>query len=64
MSEHRGSAGSRVFEVCLMALLSAMALYGAVHIILVIWIPLCIGLTILAAAAIMVALFRWRIGRF
>lgn len=37
--------------VCLSVLLGAMALYGAVRIIAAVWLPLCIGITALAAIA-------------
>lgn len=47
--------------VCLSVLLGAMALYGAVRIIAVVWLPLCIGVTAMAGLA--VAWFLIRRGR-
>lgn len=59
-----GTAGGRVLDICLLALLGAMALYGAVVIISIIWIPLCIGIAIIAAFALAISIFRWRTGRW
>lgn len=59
-----GAAGSRLLDICLLALLGTMALYGAVVILSAIWIPLCIGMATVAAIALAIGIFRWRIGRW
>jgi hypothetical protein len=59
-----GTAGSRVLDICLLALFGAMALYGAVVIISIIWIPLCVGIATIATIALAIGIFRWRTGRW
>ena len=51
-----GRIGSRLFDACLMVLLAAMALYGAVVILNAIWIYLCV-----LGAVIGVGFLIWRI---
>ena len=53
--EDPGSWIGRLVGWCFMALVAAMALYGAVAIVRSIWLFLCIGL---AAAAILAAIGR------
>lgn len=58
------TAGSRMLDICLLALFGAVALYGAVIIISTIWIPLCIGIAVIATVALAIGIFRWRTGRW
>ena len=54
--EDPGSWVSRLFGWCLLMLLAAMALYGAVAIVRSIWLFLCIGLAVAAVSAL-----AWRL---
>jgi hypothetical protein len=48
---------------CFGVLLASMALYGAVQVVASIWLPLCIGLAVIAAIGLLVALVVWRLRR-
>jgi len=54
--DNPGSWVGRLFGWCLLVLLAAMALYGAVAIVRSIWLFLCIGLAIVAISAVV-----WRL---
>ena len=51
MSGDPGGIGSRFMNLCVGLLLAAMALYGAVAIIKMIWVPLCIVVSAIATAS-------------
>lgn len=59
-SDDPGSWAGRVFGWCLLVLLAAMALEGAVQIMMSIWLPLTILAAVAGALWLLVA---WR-GRF
>ncbi|GAA1778249.1 hypothetical protein [Nostocoides vanveenii] len=59
--EDPGSWVGRLFGWCLLALLAAMALYGAVSIVRSIWLFLCIDL---AVAAVIAAVWRLLSSRY
>ncbi|MCF8785258.1 hypothetical protein [Rhodococcus ruber] len=48
MSDGSRGLGGRLLNVCIAILVSAMALYGAIYILRMIWVPLCITLATLA----------------
>lgn len=51
----------RFVAVCFAIFFAAMALYGAVHIVSSIWVPLCIGAAAIAVVVgVWVAARRWR----
>lgn len=54
-----GSMLERAVGVCFAVLLGAMALYGTVRLIALIWVPLCIGLCAVAAVIGGWVLLRW-----
>lgn len=59
-SENPGSWAGRLFGWCLLVLLAAMALYGAVAIVRSIWLFLCIGLAAAVFLGMVWALFSRR----
>jgi len=50
----------RLFGWCFMALLAAMALYGAVAIVRSIWLFLCVGFAVVAVLMLLVRLIAQR----
>lgn len=64
MSGRDDGLASRVFDVCVGALLAAMALYGAVQILKEIWLPLCIGMAAIFASAGLIWVIRNRLERW
>lgn len=59
--DNPGSWVSRLFGWCLLVLLAAMALYGAVAIVRSIWLFLSIGL---AVATVIAAVWRLLLSRY
>jgi hypothetical protein len=58
VSDQPSGYGSRLLDFCVAILLGAMALYGAVQVVKVIWMPLCIGAFVIVAVAAIV----WYLG--
>lgn len=52
----------KIVGICLSVLLAAMAIYGAVRIVSAVFVPLCIGITALAAIVGVWFLIRRRQG--
>lgn len=48
---------------CFGLLLASMALYGTVQVVASIWLPLCIGLAVVAAVGLLIALVVWWLRR-
>lgn len=64
MSDEPSRLGSRLLDLCIAALLGAMALYGAVAILRSIWLYLCIALAVGAAIALVAGILMDRYWRW